>query len=124
MDDLELLRGGLSKIETHWEKGMLHNKITGCYCAIGAMGVTELDPGDEENPNEPYRTAVRLLAPAIPEQFMKDMGVQADYIVRNEMYDYGYVVWEYNDDEKTTHDDVIAMFKRAIEIKEKELEGA
>lgn len=108
MNDVELLRDGLAKIEAGWVQGALssidpENGIL-CHCALGAMGVETLEIGECGNPE--LDRATELLWPALPQD--------AQGLICYSSED----IWEFNDRYKNTVDDVKAMFHRAIAIAE------
>lgn len=68
----------------------------GCYCALGALGaVLGMDPDDDMGPPE------KALALALP--------TPSNNVSR---------VVDFNDDEHTTHADIMALFDRAIAAQE------
>lgn len=80
-----------------WTKGTL-GKANGPVCALGALGmVLHKDPREENS--DPVMTLRELLDSCVPEKFGNEI-------------DYDIV--DYNDHEKTTLKQVIAVFNRAI----------
>lgn len=107
MTDLEKLKRGLRRIKNGWTQGKLRQKIDGktCYCALGAMGVTTLDP---KPPAQilALKKATKLLFPAL------EMSIRESFSIAH------YCVVFFNDGRKTTKADVEAFYERAIALKE------
>lgn len=109
MNDVELLRDGLAKIEAGWTQGELRkvdpeNGIL-CHCALGAMGVEKFGVDEYGKLNQKLVKATELLLPALPDDAKSDEPGFCD-------------IWRFNDRGTTKVDDVKAMFHRAIAIAE------
>lgn len=96
---LEALESGREKISRpeSWAKGTYELRLedgTVCYCSVGAVRDVRFD-------SETYWATRDMLDGAVPADF--------------ELLTLSSNTIEYNDHEDTTHDDVLALFDRAIE---------
>lgn len=102
---IERLRRAKASIDdpSKWGKGDDRE----CLCALDALRVLE----DETDADVEVVIGIARLAKALPEDFLPDDS------------DWNHPVAQFNDAPETTHDDVMAMYDRAIDAAEGRADG-